>query len=325
MPAKLRWGIIGCGNVVEYKSGPSIQQAGNSTIVGVMRRKKEKARVYAQKCGIPFWTDKAKEIMKNPEVDIVYVATPPGSHRGYVLDAAAAGKHVLVEKPMALNAFQANEMIQACKKAGIHLFVAYYRRFHPHVQKMREIIESGLIGNPIQAFIDISANVKHGNRKDWRELPEISGGGRFIDFGSHRIDLIVYLFGKIEEASGTITTFDKQCRVEQTASLWIRFSSGAQCAVIGDFYSGRVADKFLIIGATGSIIADPLDGHSFVVTTKKGQQDFSFKKFPAPHLGLIRHIERVITSGEKNLSSGEDGLITEEILDKTVRSPLGIL
>ena len=148
MSGTLGWGIIGCGDVVERKSGPSIEQAGRSRIVAVMRRDGEQARAFAERHGVPEWTAEAEEVLSHPDVDIVYVAPPPSSHEEYVLAAARRGKPVLVEKPMGLNAGQARRMIAACDEAGVELFVAYYRRFQPHVRKMRALIDEGRIGRP---------------------------------------------------------------------------------------------------------------------------------------------------------------------------------
>jgi predicted dehydrogenase len=293
MPDTLRWGIIGCGDVVEHKSGPAIRQAGNSTIVAVMRRDGSKAREYAHKHGIALWTGDPSEVIDNEDTDIVYVATPPNAHLGYVLAAAKAGKHVLVEKPMGLNADEARAMIAACESAGVLLFVAYYRRFHPHVVKMRQLIRDGRIGVPVQSFIDIAVDVSGGHSL-WRENPEISGGGHFVDVGSHRLDTMVFLLGKIQDVRGVATTFDEKKRVEQAVSLCVKFESGA-------------------------LSSDPLDGHAVSLRTADGTEDLTFEKFSAPHLGLIRHIEKVVAGQAENESSGQDGLMTEIILDEAVR------
>ena len=180
MAEPLRWGIIGCGDVVERKSGPSIAQTGGSRIVAVMRREIDKARPFAEANDVAVCTADPGEIVAHPDLDIVYVATPPSSHLEYVLAAAQAGKHVLVEKPMGMSAAQDREMIAACAEAGVELFVAYYRRFPPHVLKMKEVIDSGAIGRPVAAEIDF-AQPPSGWDPGWRIQPEISGGGLFVD------------------------------------------------------------------------------------------------------------------------------------------------
>lgn len=316
---KLKWGIVGCGSVVKNKSGPSILQNGNE-IVCVMCRNVKNASDFTDKYNIPVLTDDIDEIINSPEVDIVYVATPPSSHRDYVIRAANAGKHVLVEKPMALNAEQAEEMIKACEKSGVELFVAYYRRFHPQVRKMKELLESRSIGTPIQAFFDVSMGISYGRNNNWRENPEINGGGYFVDIASHRIDVMTYLFGISCDSTGFATTFDRGCRIEQTASVCIKFESGVQCIGMSDFYSGRVADKFTIFGKKGVISADCLDSHKFLLKTDSNDEnEFCFNKFQYPHMGLISHIEDVIQNKVENLSSGRTAFATEKILDNVVR------
>jgi predicted dehydrogenase len=313
----LRWGIIGCGQVVEKKSGPSLEQSEGSTIVAVMRRNAEKAKEYAARHKVPLATNNAAELVESPDVDIVYVATPPSSHAEYTKLAARAGKHVLVEKPMAMNAQQGREMIETCKQAGVKLFVAYYRRFHLHVQKMRELIRNGTIGTPVQAFIDKAAPL--GNAPDWKETAEISGGGYFVDIVSHRIDALIYLLGSPKESFGVATSYNPEKTVEDTVSLCVHFESRAQGVVTGDFYSGRKADRFDIIGTRGSIRTDFFDGQSFELESDDKTRTFQFEKNRPPHFGLVRHIEAVLSGREENVTSGEEGLMTEFILDQSAR------
>src|SRR5438067_5233611 len=138
--------MIGCGDVTEVKSGPGFQKAAHSRLVAVMRRNGALARDYAERHGVPRWYDDAESLVADPEVDAVYVATPPSSHEEYTLLAARAGKPVYVEKPMARDHAECVAMIDACRAAGVPLFVAYYRRALPRFLKIKELIESGAIG-----------------------------------------------------------------------------------------------------------------------------------------------------------------------------------
>ena len=124
----IRWGIIGCGDVTEVKSGPALQKADHSALVAVMRRNGQLAEDFARRHGVPQWYDDAAALIHDPAVDAVYIATPPSSHKEYTLMSAAAGKPVYVEKPMARNTAECQAMIAACHKANVPLFVAYYRR-----------------------------------------------------------------------------------------------------------------------------------------------------------------------------------------------------
>lgn len=319
MPDCLRWGIIGCGDVVEYKSLPSIKAAGRSMVTGVMRRNAAAARQFAAKHGIGFWSDRAETVINNPNVDIVYVATPPHAHREHVLAAAAARKHVLVEKPMALTAAAAQEMITACDQHGVQLFVAYYRRFQPHVLKMKDLLREGQLGTPVQARFDLAVDCRLAAADSWRLDPQIAGGGYFVDIGSHRLDLMVWLCGEPVEYYGVARTFQKECRVEQTVALCVQFKDGVQGLAAGDFYTGRTADLFEIIGTQGALRAAPLDGHAFDLQANGRTTECRFEPYPGPHTGLIRHVENVLLDQAQNRTSGRDALWTEKILDAVIR------
>ena len=143
---RVRWGIIGVGNVTERKSGPGFQQAERSELVAVMRRNGDLAADYARRNDVPRWYDDADELINDPQVDAVYVATPPDSHREYAVRVAQAGKPVYVEKPMARTALECEDMISACDEAGVGLFVAYYRRAMPRFATVKELLDSGRIG-----------------------------------------------------------------------------------------------------------------------------------------------------------------------------------
>ena len=317
---KLNWGIIGCGDVVEKKSGPSILQAENSRIVAVMRRDARKARAFAEAHGIRLCTDSADALLDLPEIDVVYVATPPSAHREYVLAAAARGRHVLVEKPMGLVTAQDDDMIAACDDAGVELFVAYYRRFHPHVAKMRELIGQDAIGRPVLARIDYAQppapDTAWGG--GWRVRPEISGGGLFVDVVSHRLDALFSVLGAPAEVTGCRGAFLPGSNVEDAVALSLRCENGALCSVCGEFATGRSADGFMIVGTEGVIEADRLDSHAFTLRRGDEVREFAFERDPAPHLGLIRHIERVLAGEEPNASSGRDGRLTDWVLDQAL-------
>ncbi len=319
MNDRLGWGIIGCGDVVEKKSGPSLAQARRSRIVGMMRRDRSRAEALAGRFGA-WGTDDARAVLEHREVDVVYVATPPSSHMEYVVAAAQAGKHVLVEKPMAMSAAQGRRMVEAARQAGVRLFAAYYRRFHPHLRHVRDQIAAGRIGRPVQAFIDLAKRSTVDPERDWLIDPARSGGGHFVDVGVHRLDALVFMLGPVESSCGVRTVFDASSRVEQAVTLAIRFRSGAQAAVTGDFRSGRRADYFAIYGDEGAIILDNFDSRQGVIRNGRQEERFSFPAPAGTHLGQVAHIESVLLDGAPPECTGEDALITEEILDRGVRA-----
>ena len=321
--APLGWGVIGCGDVVEHKSGPSIAAAERSRMAIAMRRDAAAARDFARRHGVAQWTDDAGAVIGSNEVDVVYVATPPSSHLRYVRAAAAAGKHVLVEKPMALNESEARLMVEACAEAGVELFVAYYRRFQPHVLRMRELLAAGAIGRPAHGSADIAVGdvarrIAAGARA-WRSDPAVAGGGWFVDMASHRIDLLVWLLGAVDDATGVAACYQPDLAVEQSAVAALRMRCGALCSVSADFHSGRDADRFAVHGERGTLAADPLDGHVVTLDTAGATEEFRCTPFPAPHLGLVRHIEEVLIDGAPNQASGVGGVAAETVLDRAVR------
>ncbi len=170
----IRWGIIGCGDVTEVKSGPGFQKADHSSLVAVMRRNGALARDYAERHGVPRWYDDGAKLIADPEVDAVYIATPPDAHKPYTLLAAQAGKPVYVEKPMALNFGECQAMVAACQAAGTPLFVAFYRRALPRFIKIKALIDSGAIGEV--RFINILLH-QPATHRPYR--PSRPGVGRF--------------------------------------------------------------------------------------------------------------------------------------------------
>src|SRR5688572_1340680 len=173
----VRWGIIGCGDVCEVKSGPGFQKASASALVAVMRRDGTKAADYAKRHGVPRWYDDADRLIEDPEVDAVYVATPPGSHLEYALRVARAGKPCYVEKPMARSYVECQRMIEAFEKARMPLFVAYYRRALPRFVKAKEVIESGRLGRVTGCRYFMNRPYRPNPAPAWRLEAEQSGGG----------------------------------------------------------------------------------------------------------------------------------------------------
>jgi len=315
MTDTLNWAVVGCGDVVFKKSGPSIVAADRSRIVAVMRRNPEAAQPFADEHGIAIRTDDAAAVIEHPHVHIVYVATPPSTHLQYVEQVAAAGKHVLVEKPMGLTAAEDQRMIDACDAAGVQLFVAYYRRFHPHVQAMKRMIEAGKIGRPLLAQIDFEQPMPADGDIGWRGDPQVSGGGLAADVVAHRLDLLDYLFGPPVDIAGHSTRSTRNLAVEGAAVASVRSESGTLWSVRGAFDGARHLDRFRIVGTEGEIDANPLDGHAFTTRIGDDVQQHRSEKDPAPHLGLIRHIEQVLAGRTENAASGRAGMQTDRVLD----------
>lgn len=205
---QINWGIIGVGDVCEIKSGPAFNKVNGSRLVAVMRRSASLAKDYAERHGVPKWYDDADALISDPEVDAIYIATPPHVHPYYTRKAAEAGKPVYVEKPMAKTYAECQEMIEVCKQKGVPLFVAYYRRALPNFLAIKNWIEDGTLGDI--RFVDIQVHKPirpdivgaSKNLANWRTDPEIAGGGYFHDLACHQLDIMDFLFGPITRASG---------------------------------------------------------------------------------------------------------------------------
>lgn len=267
----IRWGIIGCGDVCEVKSAPALYKVPGSTVSVVMRRDAAKAADFARRHGIARSTGDAQAVIDSPDVDAVYVATPPGSHLEYALRVAAAGKPCYMEKPMARSAAECQQMLDAFARARQPLFVAYYRRGLPRFRKVLELIESGRLGR-VQAVSHVyqgrapapppGAGVP---RAGWRESVEESGGGLFLDLGSHVLDLIDFLLGKLTRvagfaarrstAPGVLARADGLGLPEDTVALSFVTASGALGTVRHQFHTSAGQDRLELVGTLGTLSA----------------------------------------------------------------------
>lgn len=258
----IRWGIIGCGDVTEIKSGPAFAKADNSTLVAVMRRNAALAEDYARRHGVPRWHSDAEAIIEADDIDAVYIATRPDTHHDYVLRCAAAGKAVYVEKPMAMTYAQCVEMVVACRTHGVPLFVAYYRRAMPYLLKVKELLDEGRIGRVCAVstsyFDRLPAPAERvGGAVPWRVDPAVCRGGIFFDTNCHHLDLLDFLFGPVTEARGFPANRAGAYVPADTVTASYSFSSGVQGSGVWCFASDRISEVTEIIGTEGSVTFHP--------------------------------------------------------------------
>ncbi len=257
----LRWGILGCGNVTEVKSGPAYQQTPGFTVQAVMRRDAAKAADYAQRHQVPVWYSDADALINDPQVDAVYIATPPDSHLFYALKVAAAGKICCVEKPMALNTQECAEMNAAFEAAGVPLFVAYYRRSLPRFLQVKQWLDSGCIGTVRHAQWNFSRSPSPqdlSGAANWRTDPVQAGGGYFVDLASHGLDLLMYLLGDMNRVQGQALNQQGLYAAEDAVTAQWCFAPDAQGHVAtgaGFWHFGTDGrrDAVEIIGSRGHI------------------------------------------------------------------------
>ena len=275
----IRWGIIGCGKVTEVKSGPALQKADGSSLVGVMRRNANLAADYAKRHDVECWYDDADALVNDSRVDAVYVATPPSSHKYYVLKAAVAGKPVYVEKPMACTYAECQTMIDACESAGVPLFVAYYRRGLPRFAKVRSLLTEGAIGNvrfaQVSYYRPASQNDLDGDPTNWRVDPAIAGGGYFYDLASHSIDLLQYLLGDAVEVKGFASNQTHMYEAEDIVSGVYMTGDNIHVNLVWDFNAASRQDRTEIIGSKGSLTFSTFADNPIVLENTDGTQTFT--------------------------------------------------
>ncbi|WP_449538708.1 Gfo/Idh/MocA family protein [Ferdinandcohnia sp. Marseille-Q9671] len=318
---KVRWGIIGCGNVTEVKSGPAFQKVNHSELVAVMRRTGTLAEDYARRHNVPKWYDNADDLIQDPEVDVVYIATPPGSHKEYTLKAAKAGKPVYVEKPMARNYAECLEMIEVCKKENVPLFVAYYRRGQERFLKIKELLENGAIGDIRFVSTTQYRKASHdGENIPWRLQPELSGGGLFFDLASHTLDILDFLLGPIKNVNGFASNQGGQYRAEDIVTGTYVFESGVHGVGNWCFTAFAEEDVNEIVGSKGKITFSTFGSEPISLTTEHGREQWSFDRPQHVHQPLVETIVAELTGNTvKCPSNGESGARTNWVMEEMVK------
>jgi predicted dehydrogenase len=318
----IRWGIIGCGDVTEVKSGPGFQKAENSQLVAVMRRNGDLAKDYAERHGVPKWYDDGAALINDPDVDVVYVATPPSSHKEYTLMAAQAGKPVYVEKPMAMNYAECQEMIQACQAAGVPLWVAYYRRTLPRFRKVKELLDSGAIGEPCLATMTLYQQTRkdHFNRDDlpWRVRPDIAGAGLFFDLAAHTLDYLDYFLGPIKRRCGYASNQAKLYDAEDTVTGNFEFASGVHAVGIWCFSAYTSFDRTEIIGDRGKLVFSSFGTEPIVLANQAGETLFDMPTPIHVQQPLIQTIVDELNGVGKCPSTGDSAARTNWVMEELI-------
>lgn len=320
----VRWGIIGCGNVTEVKSGPAFYKVENSTLAAVMRRDAAKAADYARRHGVPAWYADAGELIADTSVNAVYVATPPDTHALYTIKALNAGKPVYVEKPMARNHEECRAMIEASRRNGVPLYVAYYRRLLPGYVAIRELIERGAIGKPLHVIIKLfkppSASELEGN-PSWRVMPEIAGVGHFFDLASHQLDYLDYLFGPITRVSGTAKNRAGLYLAEDTVAASFEFESGVVGTGAWTFVASPddACDSIEIVGTGGSIGFSCYNFTPIVLKAGGGRREYRNERPEHVQICLIREIVNELLGRGASPSTGITGARTSRVMDEIVK------
>ena len=294
---QIKWGFIGCGEVTEKKSGPAFNEVEGSQVVAVMSRSENKARSYAERHHIRKWYTDAQELIDDPDVNAIYIATPPSSHATFAIMAMRAGKPVYIEKPLAASYNDCIRINRISEQTGVPCFVAYYRRYLPYFQKVKEIIQNGTIGKVINVQLRFSVpprDLDYKNEKElpWRLQPDIAGGGYFYDLAPHQIDLLQNIFGVITRAHGYPANRAHLYKAEDTVSACFFFENGVTGSGSWCFVGHESAkeDCIEIIGDKGSLSFSVFTYEPIVLITSEGKQSITVPNPSYVQLPIIKHV-----------------------------------
>ncbi|MFW0715005.1 Gfo/Idh/MocA family protein [Pedobacter sp. N23S346] len=322
--SEIKWGIIGCGDVTEVKSGPAFNKAPNSSLVAVMRRNAAKAEDYAKRHQVPKWYSDADQLINDPEVNAIYIATPPLQHEEYTIKALAAGKPVYVEKPMALNSEAAKRMVAASQQYGVKLSVAHYRREQPLFLKIKTLLQEQVIGEV--RFVELKmlqpqkSDLIANAEENWRVNPEIAGGGLFHDLAPHQLDLMLYYFGEIERFDGIAVNQTGQDQVDDLVTGHLLFKNGVVfngtwCFSVAE---ADLSDSCEIYGSKGKI-SFPMFGHQIKVLVNGTEERLDFLPLTHVEQPMIEKVVAYFLNEGENPCSGEEAVKTMDLLDGFTR------
>ena len=320
---KVKWGLVGCGDISQKRVAPAMRDLENHSIRGISRKQKDKLEEFAAEFGARECFSSAEDLIACPDIDAVYLATPVNLHCRHTILALESGKHVLCEKPMAMNVEECNRMVDAAKQNGKLLGIAYYRRFYPAVLKIKELIAEGKIGKLVMARALACEfwSFPEDSPLHWHIVPEQSGGGPLMDFGSHRIDIILDIMGGIREVAAFTDKLYFEHDVEDSALLILRHESGAHSTINAYHSIGHPCDELEVFGSEGRITIPVLnegDVHFY-------RNNKLVEKIPCPpnanlHLPLVEDFGNAIIEGRPPRITGETGRLTSVVMEAAYRS-----
>ena len=312
----ISWGILGAGRIAESQMAPAIAAAPGHQLIAVTRRDLAAARQFAAKHGARRAYDSDDALLADPQVNAVYVGTPPHLHARQAAQAAQAGKHVLCEKPLALDTGEARSMIDAARANRVTLMVCYYQRFNARHQRIRALIGEGAIGQVTAARISFSERFPP-QPGVWHHDPAISGGGPLMDLGVHCIDLLRYLCGPVQSVAALVDTLVDRSPVADTSTLLLQLTGGAQAVVASHWttanHDPERFNRAEIYGTEGTIVAAPIQAKDSAGTlqliTAAGIQDFDVGPGgPRPHIALLEAFGAAVAGEAPNPIPADEGL-----------------
>jgi len=328
---KISWGIIGCGDVTEVKSGPAFNKVRNSELLAVMRRNEEKVKDYASRHNVPKWYTDANKLVNDPEVNAIYIATPPSSHEEYAMMAFEAGKPVYLEKPMALDAASATRIVNAASEKNIKLSVAHYRNAQPLFNKIKQLLDEQAIGNVrfVKSEIykpSLTTEELSAAKTAWRVDPRVSGGGLFHDLSPHQFGLMYYFFGEPERVSGVAVKQGSLYNADDIVVGNILFKNGVVFNGTWCFTVSNESEKDSceIFGDNGMIGFTFFNQREVTMTVNGNVETFRFDVLQHVQQPMIEKVVEYFLNGGPNPCSGEQGALVMKLIDQfTSRSNNG--
>jgi predicted dehydrogenase len=314
---RVRWGLVGCGDISRKRVAPALRDLENCELVAVSRADAARAESFAKEFGAGRWHADWRGLVADPLVEAVYIATPVHLHAEQAIAAAEAGKHVLCEKPMALTVAECERMNAAAEANGARLGVAYYRRFYPAVERIRQILASGEIGIPVVAQLNAFERFDPApeNARRWLLNKGLSGGGPMFDFGCHRVELLLSLFGMpvhVKAVSGNVL-FRRE--VEDTTCALIQFERGTQAVLSVTHAAREPQDTLEIFGSEGSVRADVLNEGALRIRSAGGERIEAHPPHPNLHQPLIDDFTRAVIEGRQPRVGGRFGQTVSGVLE----------
>lgn len=320
----LNWCLVGCGDISNKRVAPAIKSQPQSNLLAVMSPYQPELDSFMERHGIGRGYLTIEDMLADKDLEAIYVATPIFLHYDIALKALKAGKHVLVEKPMAMNNEECETLITEAEKQGVKLGVAYYRRFFPKMAEIKRLISENMIGDVINARIVFHSwyNPGKDDPKYWRVIKSKGGGGPLWDMGSHKIDMLIELLGMPKSVSALMSTQTHDYEVEDSCSVLLELENGAHCLASFNWNSKVWADEFVILGTNGKIVLNPCDDDSveleLVPSRMKGlgKEITAVMRFNAAnvHAPLVDDFIKAVIEGREPKISGSEGYKTNRIL-----------
>lgn len=322
MEKQIRWGFLGCGNVVRKKSGEAFRSLPNSTVQAVMRRDPAAAEAAAAHFGAPRWCDSVEALLQ-PDIDAVYIATPPGLHREQALACLAAGKPVYLEKPFARNYREAKELTDAFAAAGVPLYVGHYRRALPRFLKIRQLLREGAIGQitTVEFHLNRIFDPREAAEK-WLYNPVLSGGGKFYDIAPHTVDIFQFLFGRICQVRGSALHLENPCPLENRVDMTVVTDRGIRGRLAFCCAAEEKSDRMVVTGTEGTMEFS-VHGRMDILVRGKQTLDLEIRDPVTVEQPMVQSVVADLLGTGICESRAEDGISTYWVIDRVLEGYYG--